>query len=638
MVKFISKDNNTDKPLGSSWFPERKVGWLEGRRKQKEAKRVADLVASAAWSDNGASSVRLQEAIKLFKNLEPEYKEIALLNVEKTLVEAAKYPFENDKAARQVHVLADFIAAAAPFLPKDASGDPITEPYAQSMQSLAHVTAAQDPDGGHKGQQHVVSACVNALWELGYPSYQFWTKHVLDPVTQDMVITKLLDMPLKEGQDPKTHGWHILAEQLRHIIVPLALNASENKRAFLIHAAKNEDPLIVEAVLRVAVSSQSVPEEMIVMAKERKKNAEDALKEAAEGREGLLANKTGQDANHHTEILSVTSEFLDMLDLRSTVSNGGTQGLEGLDHMLTIYAADQGRRFFYLSPFIRQTYLTAMGDILGDDEAKQLHALNSLSIFDGRHVTVDSIENGVVYALAKRIDNGPEAWNGILVSHLGMLTKPIMLSNASQKTDFLKAMAGKDDPDAVQAAFNAALWLEAKPMFFEIPAGFKQLAQSIIADEGKKALHAIAEDFLDTVRLMELVDNGNGSEFTAASELIAKYRSGKAGLEIVIYRLGKEMVDAIICPDGSTWEEENAKRNVAIDTVLAIIQSGIKVNDPDSALRTIGIEAVKTLHSPAGANDEERAAQKQRASSIIWLLAMNGIAIPGVKVEVTNQR
>jgi len=745
---------------GSAQTPQRKVGWLEGRRRRKEAQHVAELVNSATLFDNGTSRAKVQEAIELFKNLEPEYKEAAILSIEPALAYLSSYTFENDIKPRQVHIIADFMATIAPYLPKDASGEPITEPYEGAMHSLARVTENYDPEGGHKAYPHVVQACVAALWEFGYPSYQFWATRAHDSVTQEMTIARLLDMPLKEGQDPQTHGWQLLKEnvraigpaiiksfsdkkiaflenaiatgkpaevvaamdclsvvycdampkhldmsnqgikdfwqakvrgeneegpltqqkalsilletkaedgkrlgwsflreQLRHIIIPMALNTSEAKYQFLARAARNENPAIMEAAFKVAASSESIPAEMIKTAKERKASAEDELGAAAAAREGLLGKlrsalaarhndatkrqeareaipairKTDEDATPHTEALSAASEFLDMVNLRKRISKGSTEGLESLDRMLTIYAADHGQRFSYLSPFIRRTYDAAMQDILGGDETKQLHALNALSIFDGRHVTAGPVRNAVNHALAQRIDKGPEAWNGILVSYLGAITDPIVTGDSSRKMEFLMAMAGREDAKTVQAAFNAVLWVEG------VPDGFKALAQSIKADEGKNVLHPITEDFLDTMRLVELVGMGNGDQFTAATALVDKYRSGKRALGAILYRTGAEMVDVVAEPGGSTEEEKKAQRGAALDIVVAIAKSGIRLNDQGSVLLNAGIEAVKTLQAPPGATEEEKQVQREKASDIIGGLVAGGISIPGVRVELHKQ-
>lgn len=772
MAKLMSDTiTETGVAAGSSKMPEKKGGMFEGLRKRKEAKRVFELVNSAASADNGSSRAKIQSAVELFKTMEREYQEKTLGKLEDLLVDAARYPFENDTNPRQIHVIADFLTAIVPYLPKDASGDPATEQYGLILKSLANVADNCDPEGNHKNYPHVVQACTKALWELSYPSFEFWEDRVRDPVTQEFTVAALLDMPLKDGQDPGTHGWHLLKSNLaevgpivlassspkktdfvdrlddllqdrnpktvklalglmaavhlgsipqklvdlnnpvvkefweerirdreasapltqqaaigvmldmplegtknpgwsllrmnlKHIVIPMALLDAEKKVAFLKTAVKSDNPAIAKAAFQIVSSLKPIPGEIITLAKQRKEKAECEFKAAKEAREGLLGSLRSALTARHTDpakrqeardaigiiraadkardtdpaalypasLLASTSEFLDMVALRTKIAAGGGKEIDGMTALLKAYSRDQGARFAYMAPFIINKHEKAMKDVLSGKLEQQEQAIHLLTLYETWGVKVHGRKDAPQQVVDKLLDQGPEAWYGFLKAHLGGLAYSVLMSRSEMKIDFLKAMAGSNDRKTSQTAFDIVLALP------EIPEDFHKLATAIRADESRSASHLIADDFLHNLSLLELVDMGNGDQFKAVLGLINKYHSGRSDLHPLMQKLAAEMVDIVRDPGGSTEDEKVAQRLSALDMVVALFKSGIKVQDQGSVLQNIGAELVEILKDPQGSTPEAKEAQVRKALDVIGTLVMNGIKIPGVEVEIRMEK
>ncbi|NYZ73776.1 hypothetical protein H0O00_01410 [Candidatus Micrarchaeota archaeon] len=634
--------------------PEKKSGLFEGLRKRKEASKVFELVKSAALISNGSSAARFQEAIELFRTLEPKHQEKTLLRIQDMLADAARYPFENTTNPRQIHVIADFLTRIAPHLPKDAAGDPITEPYKPALKSLASTVTSYDPDGKHKDHPQVIQACTTALWAMGYSTYNFWVGRAINPPTQEFAITKLLEQP--QSGDPKTHTWTLLRDNIEAVGPAIIASPSPKKIEFLKNMFESENPKTATAAFHMVAPMKQVPEELVATAKERKQKAEADIIAVKEAREGLIGPLRSMLAARHTntakrqeakgiiasirekerqasgpaEMLSATSEFIDMAELTKKIAKGGQDELQGMDTLLGMFASDRGVRFGYIAPFIAYRHARAMKDVLSPDSdlKKQTHALNVLSIYEVHDVKANGIKNNTRYVVDALLDKEPEGWNGILKAYMRGLTFPIMASESKNKLGFLMAMASTEEPQTVQAAFDAVFWME------YIPEEFSVQASAIKADEGKAVLHPIMDDFLDTLRLMDLVEMGNGEQFTAAMALISKYRSGRSALAPVMHGLGIEMVDVMRFPGGSSEDEKVAQRLSALDVVVALIMSHVKVQDSGSVLQGMGKEVAEVVKNPKGSTPEEKEAQVNKSLYILGALTMNGVKIPGAEVTL----
>ncbi|MDD5171591.1 MAG: hypothetical protein PHF60_00990 [Candidatus ainarchaeum sp.] len=248
----------------TSKTPEKNGGMFEGLRKRKEAKRVLSLVTSAISQPNGQSAASLKEATEIFKTLEVEYQDKALLKIKTLLESSTNYPFENGNP-RKLHIISDFLTAIAPSLPKDESGNLARGPQESLIPLLANVADYYDPEGKCKEHPEVVLACTQALWGLEYGFYDFWKTQATNPVTQEFVVTQMLEMPHVEGQDPKAHGWYLLKDTLAQIAPALAASSSPKKIEFLDSIMEDKDPTIMKLVagLRVPMSMDDIPKKLL---------------------------------------------------------------------------------------------------------------------------------------------------------------------------------------------------------------------------------------------------------------------------------------------------------------------------------------------------------------------------------------
>lgn len=223
-------------------------GLREGIVRRRSLKEALSLLAEATDANEPE---RLARALEAFRALPQKEQGQVMLKAQSRVRLHSISPFERQESLTTITVLAGFFYEAAKTLPRGPDGERDTAPYEKARAALRSVVEKSEfkkrGDGSHDA---AVLACTMALWELELGSFQFWEDRLLDPITRNYTMTKLLEM--EPTENPKEHGWHLLMEHLQSLGPEIALCGSRKKADFLAAALNAPDRQIVKSAMASA--------------------------------------------------------------------------------------------------------------------------------------------------------------------------------------------------------------------------------------------------------------------------------------------------------------------------------------------------------------------------------------------------
>jgi hypothetical protein len=209
-----------------------------------------------------------------------------------------------------------------------------------------------------------------------------------------------------------------------------------------------------------------------------------------------------------------------------------------------------------------------MKDALEGKSDQQLQAILSLQLFEKHNLIVGGTKAHNQVVVDALLEKGPDGWKGVLKDQFAGLAPLIMASHSPKKAAFLASLIKSGNPAMVSRALDVSLVLPQTP---------EEIVEATKSVKDDVKVKAMAEDFLDTVQLLEKVDLGNGEQFEAAEALVKKAGPGKPGLMMALHKLGLEMKDVFIEPSGSTPEEKGSQKESALKIIAMLARIGIKV-------------------------------------------------------------
>ncbi|MBU0532237.1 hypothetical protein KKB44_01960 [Candidatus Micrarchaeota archaeon] len=530
----ITKSQPLEQATTRKEDPKTKPGLIERWKIRPTPAKVLNLLNSAI-KGNGNARENFESAVSVFEQLEPSKQHKVFLKIEKNLVSVSHFTLESDYKAREAHVIAQFIAKTAHCLPKDEFGDPISKPYQKTIDALARIAESDGPGNARSRNAHVVLTCTHALWELAYAYFYFWQDRVVDPITQDMAITFMLDMPRTENAE--AHGWHLLGECLPQIGFALAKNISTNKSAFLREMIATKPKSAFRSALYL----------------------DEDLGEFVEIAHKLAATQVHlPDAERDQKLLEAAFEFMEVLKLSKQLRDPKKQPY-ALDRLLKLYQTKRS----YLLPLIKDFYIKTLETSQDGWPEERLNALLTLNQFaaikfqgqTSQHVQIQSLVDGL-------LDSGDYA---ILKRNVLKIGRAIALSFSEKKIDFIKSMIQDTDPVAVRDGLEVALNLPVIP---------QELKDAAAAVDGP-AKNA-AEEFLYVTDLKEKLMLADGTQFVAAEHLVNMYLRGKNYLLPTMFEISLEMADIFRDPGGNTEEEKARQKEQATKIIVLLATAGIK--------------------------------------------------------------
>lgn len=203
---------------------------LEGIVGIRDRVKVNSLISSAVRGDRVEQS--LDEAALVFHGIHQSQQQKVLDSLERRIGSIFLPPILEEQGVKEALVLVDFISRTAghPAIPWTGySHDGLTELLA-SIASDKTLSMESSCD-------RIRLSCAKAVWKLGHTEHGFWAGMVMDPVTRDYAIEKLLDAEHFDGWSPIQANMRI-----PEVAMKIALSQSPRKVGLIMAAMDGADP------------------------------------------------------------------------------------------------------------------------------------------------------------------------------------------------------------------------------------------------------------------------------------------------------------------------------------------------------------------------------------------------------------
>ncbi|MFN7991539.1 MAG: hypothetical protein U0R44_05255 [Candidatus Micrarchaeia archaeon] len=144
---------------------------------------------------------------------------------------------------------------------------------------------------------------------------------------------------------------------------------------------------------------------------------------------------------------------------------------------------------------------------------------------------------------------------------------PVAFSASPAKIDFYTSMLTDRNHDILAMALAGAIYLN------PVPAEFIDIAKDISRLSPK--LEAFAECFIAAAQLKPLLSSADDRQFIAASQLVALYARGMPHLDLLMRMIGSEMKDVFTDPGGRDDQERAAQQEKAVAVLAQLHMAGI---------------------------------------------------------------
>lgn len=581
-----------------------RTGLLGRIRMRGDRKKVMALISKEMR--NGKSESHMGEALTMFAELSPEHKMKLMKEAQDALAGLSDFPFESPERAHAVKTLADFFSETARHIPETGDGE--KKGFEKAMRSLAAVVEHVDPHGEEENYPDVLRACAAALWELGYPRYEFWEEHIQDPVTRSTVVDKLLDHE-ESLEDFEAHGWSILSGKFKEIAPALARSGSQRKEAFLRFMIETKDPHNMALAFKVAASLDRLPEDFQILIKE----LPDDHFAKAEGLDLIKIAGLAEATREHSD-----SRFFAVLELLDMHHCGRGELMPVLERIATRLGQekDPDRKkvaAYAISriglPESGSGIQKAVDDLLDSGSGLCVKVLRHELYFSMQHVAQSGSDKKIEFLIDATKDGNPAIVADALSSaallseipqefldisysilkdpmqqHLHTvaygfvdsyyINKVRKAGKEEQKKVLkeLKRMAYSGDPHVSRAAFVAALHLQHAPLGTW---AMKNAAQHILGSEDGKSLWNIVHDYLKLKGLIMQSERADEKQFLAVRELTRLYTKGRPYLYPILHDMAVEMSDVFHDPAGKDDSDMMFQKAAALYTVWHLTRLGI---------------------------------------------------------------
>jgi hypothetical protein len=513
-----------------------KPGLRERWKKKREPAKVAKLLKSACLHPNGSSREKMEEALEIFKGLDPEQQERPLREIEGMLKKASRYTWESGFKILEVHLLADFLTEAAKHLPKNEAGDPVTEPFEDILFCLADVVEARGPEQAHEDYPQMRISCTRALWELAYPSYDFWQGRILDPVTNDAAIGFMLEMPPTEN--PEEHGWHLLEQNLGDIGPAVAGNDSPAKVEFLKYVLSSDKTKTLLAAVRTAATLDKERDDVLMSQLEQPGDRQhiilgELIKMYQSGWDRLLPTLEKAHANAgEAAATDDPGQRLNALLIMSGLESVGVAEKKApseVESMIfnLLEQDDQASKDVLMEHFLRAGPWMAWSR--SENKAKFFKEMVSdPDVADQVLMMAYQSGNAVVQdAVAAALLDMPDAETAenhgwcLLEDSLDIMGLAVASCESPRKIDFIKSLVERDKAETVTIGFQMAALLEEGREVFD------SIANEMLVDKDKKKFWAAAKEFRIVHRLIPKLEEGGDAQIQAIGSFVPLLASGK---------------------------------------------------------------------------------------------------------------
>lgn len=233
-------------------------------RESRAISRLEDMIRYPITHPGQEGQAVFREGIALFAGLTPLGREKVMLEFANDLRTTRSWPFESSESTRKLTTLANFFAEAALLLPKDEQGDVRNGPHIPAIKSLKDLFEA-DSFYDHTNPDHTAAktACLKALWNLGFGFIDFWEHSVLlahDSTSTQVTVDMWLNEPIKDGFSFEEHPWSLLRKNISSIGQALLQSNSPKKYEFFQAMLFDEDQAVVGKTLQLLAYSTDLPE------------------------------------------------------------------------------------------------------------------------------------------------------------------------------------------------------------------------------------------------------------------------------------------------------------------------------------------------------------------------------------------